>query len=192
MGEAVSDELLSTTLDVSGLERAQWLLKRFPVRLFEALRRANMKSSAVVLKKIKSEKLTGQVLNRITGNLIRSWAVIPPVEVSGGWDGGVGSNSAYAAAHEFGVDHAKYVTVNAYTRAENRRSTFAEGARSSLRTRQTRGLASQGVAFVRSFTRYQHTKLPARPYARPSVKETAERRMAIHKDEIRVAWEESK
>ena len=53
----------------------------------------------------------GNPLNRRTGNLIRSWAVIPPVEVGDGWRGGVGSNCSYAAALEFGVDKTQTVAV---------------------------------------------------------------------------------
>ncbi len=169
----MSGDLLSTTLDVKGLERAQWLLKRFPERLFEALKRANAKSSAAVLRVIKSQKLTGQVLNRRTGNLIRSWAVKPPQRVDGGWDGGVGSNSEYAAYHEFGFQG------NVAVRAHTRKVTQVFG-------RPVSGVTADVSAYTRAVDYRGH------PYARPAMAESRERMDAIHKDEIRVAWEESK
>lgn len=173
MGEAVSGDLLSTTLDVSGLERAQWLLKRFPDRLFEALRRANMKSSAVALRVVKGKKLTGQVYNRRTGNLIRSWAVKKPQQVSGGWDGGMGSNAEYARYLHDGF-HGD-VLVRAHTR--NVTQVFG---------RPVSGVTANVSAYTRAVNFRGH------PYATEAMAESRERMNAIHKDEIRVAWEESK
>ena len=173
MGEAVSGDLLSTTLDVSGLERAQWLLKRFPVRLFEALRRANMKSSAVALRVVKGKKLTGQVYNRRTGNLIHSWAVKKPQQVSGGWDGGMGSNAEYARYLHDGF-HGD-VLVRAHTR--NVTQVFG---------RPVSGVTANVSAYTRAVNFRGH------PYATEAMAESRERMNAIHKDEIRVAWEESK
>jgi hypothetical protein len=173
MGEAVSGDLLSTTLDVSGLERAQWLLKRFPVRLFEALRRANMKSSAVALRVVKGQKLTGQVYNRRTGNLIRSWAVKPPQRVEGGWDGGMGSNAEYARYLHDGFHG------DVLVRAHERRVTQVYG-------RPVSGVVANVSAYTRAVNFRGH------PYATEAMTESRPRMGAIHKDEIRVAWEESK
>lgn len=170
--------MLTFTFDASALDRAADLMKRFPEKLIEALRKANVQSAAHVLTRIKQAKLVGgNPLNRRTGNLIRSWAVIPPVREANGWKGGVGSNADYAAAHEFGVDKTQGVTVRAHTR----KVTQVFG-------RPVRGV----VAEVSAFTRAQHTKLPARPYARPAFAETAERIRATHHDNIRQAWEKSK
>lgn len=170
--------MLEITLDSSALERAQELLRRFPDRLRQALLKANVQSSAHVLERIKRVKLVGgNPLNRRTGNLIRSWSVIPPVGDGDGWRGGVGSNSSYAAAHEFGVDK----TQNVMVRAHSRKVTQVFG-------RPVSGVVAQ----VSAFHRAQHTKLPARPYARPSFTETAERIRATHHDAIRQAWEKSK
>lgn len=170
--------MIEITLDASSIERAVDLLRRFPDRLKEALRKANINSSAHVLARIKQVKLVGgNPLNRRTGNLIRSWAVIPPVEERDGWRGGVGSNCSYAAAHEFGVDKTQNVMVRAHTR----------------KVVQVFGRPVRGVtAEVSAHTRAQHTKLPARPYARPSFAEVAERIQSTHHDQIRQAWEKSK
>lgn len=175
--------MLTIEFDASQLDRAVDLLRRFPERLVEALRKANVQSAAHVLTLIKKAKLVGgNPLNRRTGNLIRSWAVIPPVRESNGWKGGIGSNCGYAAAHEFGVDKTQNVGVRAHTRKQESRS---------VRSRRGEGQA-QGIAFVHAFTRAQHTKLPARPYARPAFAESAERIRATHHDNIRQAWEKSK
>lgn len=175
--------MLTFTVDASALDRAVDLMKRFPERLIEALRKANVQSAGHVLTRIKQAKLVGGTpLNRRTGNLIRSWAVIPPVREGDGWRGGVGSNCDYAAAHEFGVDKTQNVLVRAHVRKQESRS---------VGSRKGEGRA-QGIAFVHAFTRAQHTKLPARPYARPAFAETAERIRATHHDNIRQAWEKSK
>lgn len=170
--------MLTIELDATALERAADLTRRLPELLIEALRKANLNSSAHVLNRIKQVKLVGgNPLNRRTGNLIRSWSVIPPAREEGGWKGGVGSNCNYAAAHEFGVDKTQNVNVRAHTR----KVTQVFG-------RPVRGV----VAEVSAFQRAQHTKLPARPYARPSFAETAERIRATHHDQIRQAWEKLK
>lgn len=190
--------MLELTLDISAMERARELLVKFPEQLRQALLRANVQSSGHVLNRIKQVKLVGgnplgaYRHSKRTGNLARSWSVIPPVGDGDGWRGGVGSNSNYAAAHEFGVDITQNVMVRAYTRKQDSRSTYRKSAANYRRGGTGVVLASQGVAFVRSFMRWQHTKLPARPYARPSFTETAERIRATHHDQIRQAWEKSK
>ena len=185
--------MLTMRLDATSLERAQDLFVRFPQLLMAALKKANVMSAGHVLTQMKKVRLVGgNPLNRRTGNLIRSWAVIPPVEDGKGWRGGVGSNCEYAAAHEFGVDKTQTVAVRAHTRRVESRSTYGQGAKTNLRTGRTSGMMSQGIAFVSAFTRAQHTKLPARPYARPSFREMRERISATHHDQIRQAWEKSK
>ena len=170
--------MLTIELDASALDRAAELMRKLPEALIEALKKANVQSSAHVLTLIKRVKLVGgNPLNRRTGNLIRSWSVIPPVREEGGWRGGIGSNCNYAAAHEFGADKTQNVMVRAHTR----KVTQVFG-------RPVRGI----VADVGPFQRAQHTKLPARPYARPAFSETAERIRATHHDAIRQAWEKTK
>ena len=170
--------MLDIKLDATSLERAAELMRRFPERLIEALRKANLNSSSFILTRMKTVKLVGGTpLHRRTGNLIRSWSVLPPVREEGGWRGGVGSNSAYAAAHEFGVDKTQNVAVRAHTR----------------KVTQVFGRPVRGVtAEVGAFTRAQRTKLPARPYARPSFADVEERIRATHHEAIRITWEKSK
>lgn len=170
--------MLTFTFDASELDRAADLMKRFPEKLIEALKKANVQSAAHVLALMKRVKLVGgNPLNRRTGNLIRSWAVIPPIREDTGWKGGVGSNCDYAAAHEFGVDKTQNVAVRAHTR----------------KVTQVFGRPVRGVtAEVSAFTRAQHTKIPASPYARPAFAESAERIRATHHDNIRQAWEKAK
>ena len=175
--------MIEVHLDASSLERARMLVAKLPLVLKEAMRKANINSSAHILERIKRVKLVGgNPLNRRTGNLIRSWAVIPPVDEGDGWRGGVGSNCSYAAAHEFGVDKTQNVAVRAHSRKQISRN---------VGSRKGEGKAS-GVAFVSAHTRAQHTKLPARPYARPSLHESMDRIRATHHDQIRQAWEKSK
>lgn len=185
--------MLTIHLDATALDRAQQLLRRFPALLKEALKKANVQSAGHVLTRMKQVHLVGgNPLNRRTGNLIRSWAVIKPVDVGDGWRGGVGSNCEYAAAHEFGVDKTQNVAVRAHVRAEHRRDTFKKSASNYRRGGTGVVLNTAGIAFVSAFSRAQHTKLPARPYARPSFMETEERIRATHHDQIRQAWEKAK
>lgn len=174
----VGPAVLELTLETSGLARAQELMRKFPLLLRQALLKANVQSAGHILTRIKRIKLVGgNPLNRRTGNLIRSWSVIPPVGDGDGWKGGVGSNADYAAAHELGVDKTQNVAVRAHTR----------------KVTQVYGRPVSGVtAYVDAFTRAQHTKLPARPYARPAFVEEAERIRAVHHDQIRQAWEKAK
>ena len=175
--------MLTIRLDATALDRAQELFRRSPALLKEALKKANVQSAAHVLTRMKQVHLVGgDPLNRRTGNLIRSWAVIKPVEMGDGWRGGVGSNCECAAAHEFGVDKTQTVAVRSHIRKQSSRN---------VRSRKGEGKA-MGIAFVSAFSRAQHTKLPARPYARPSFMETEERIRATHHDQIRQAWEKAK
>ena len=185
--------MLTIRLDATSLDRAQQLLRRFPLLLKEALRKANVQSAGHVLTRMKQVHLVGgNPLNRRTGNLIRSWSVIRPVEMLDGWRGGVGSNCEYAAAHEFGVDKTQTVAVRSHLRKVESRNTYRKSAANYRRGGTGVVLASQGMAFVSAFSRAQHTKLPARPYARPSFMETEERIRATHHDQIRQAWEKAK
>lgn len=170
--------MLEIKLDATDLERGRILAQKFPALVRAAMRKANLNSSATVLNVVKQTKLVGgNPLNRRTGNLIRSWAVRPPVEEEDGWRGGIGSNSDYAAAHEFGVDKTQNVGVRAHTR----RVTQVFG-------RPVRGI----VANVSAFQRAQHTKLPPRPYARPALHESIEKIREHHSKAVTAAWLEAK
>lgn len=182
--------MIEATLDTRDLDRASRVMAKAPETFVEQMRLANMESSKALVQRIKEGKLRGQVLNRITGTLPRSWAAkVPPKFEGDGWLGGGGSNLGYAAAHESGVDSVKAVQVRAHTRIENRRNTYRKSAAAYKRGGSGVVLASQGIAHVKSFTRQQHTKLKARPYARPSLEEIRDKVREIHEARIRKAEE---
>jgi phage gpG-like protein len=105
-----------------------------------------------LLRKVHSEKLSGQVLMNRTGTLRHS--VNPKVEDRGtAIVGSVGTNLVYAKAHEFGVD--KQVTIREHLRTV----TMAWG----------RELASPVVCTVRSHS--AHMRLPQRSFLRSSLEE---------------------
>lgn len=167
--------MIGTTIDTSDFDRAERLMKAAPKIFVEQMRLANMEASKALIERIKTEKLRGQVLNRISGTLLRSWAAkVPPVALSDGWLGGGGTNLNYAIAHEFGVDKVKAVQVRAHTR----------------RVTQAFGRPVSGVtAEVGTFTRQQHTKLKERRYARSSLEEIREKIRTIHRYRIAKAEE---
>lgn len=180
--------MITGSVDVSDFDRAERVMAKAPNVLIEAMRRANMESSALLVGHIKTQKLRGQVLNRITGTLIRSWAAkVPPVREENAWLGGAGTSLSYAIAWEFGVDKTQSVQVRAHTRINSRANTYRKSAANYRRGGTGVVLASQGVSFVKSFTRRQHTKLKARPYARPSLEEIRDRVREIHAARIRKA-----
>lgn len=183
--------MLTATVVAPDMERVKLLLERYPERLIDAMRKANLTSGSVLLKMIK-DKLSGPVLNFITGNLRRNWTQIMPIREENGWKGGVGTNTEYAAVHEFGMDKLfPGVAVKAHTRAQASRNTYRKSAANYRKGGAGVVLASSGFAHVKAFTRTQHVKIPARPYARPSLIETRPRIEAIHSDQIRQAWEKS-
>lgn len=185
--------MIYTDIDTSDFDRAERLMKAAPKIFVEQMRLANMEASKALIERIKTEKLRGQVLNRISGTLLRSWAAkVPPVALPDGWLGGGGTNLNYAIAHEFGVDKTKSVQVRAHTRRQESRSTFRRGAKTNLKTGKTSGVQAQGIAFVHEFVREQHTVLPERRYARSSLEEIRDKVKAIHRDRITKAEEKLK
>lgn len=182
--------MIGATIDTSDFDRAERLMRAAPKIFVEQMRLANMESSKALIERIKAGKLRGQVLNRISGTLLRSWAAkVPPAALTDGWLGGGGTNLNYAIAHEFGVDKTKSVQVKAYTRRQESRSTFRRGAKTNLKTGDTSGVQAQGIAFVHSFTRQQHTVLKERRYARSSLEEIRDKIRTIHRYRIAKAEE---
>lgn len=177
--------MLTQTLEYEDLARAERMMEQAPYVLIRVLRRANMESSKALVAQIKDQKLRGQVLHRISGTLIRSWAAkVPPEREENAWLGGAGTNLNYAAAHEFGVNSVKSVQVRAHSRIQASRNTYRKSAANYRKGGTGVVLASEGFAIVHSFTRQQHTVLPARPYARPSLEEIREKVKTIHHDEL--------
>lgn len=168
--------MLTQTLDHDDLDRAERLMARAPSVLIEALRLANMESSAALLAQIKDHKLRGQVLNRISGTLLRSWAAkVPPVREDAAWLGGAGTNLDYAAFWEFGFDGEVFV------RAHTRRAARTRTASGKFRKRPD----DSNVINVGAFTFHKTSR--ARPYARPALQEIREKVRMIHHERIEKA-----
>lgn len=89
------------TIDTAELARGAAMFRHFPERLIAALVRANKRSSSILLGEVKSN-LANKILNRITGTLIRSWAMKPTEVGEHTIEGGIGSKLEYAAYHEYG------------------------------------------------------------------------------------------
>lgn len=181
--------MLTIEFDASQLERAAEMMRRFPEKLIEALRLANVQSAGHVITRIKQHKLVGNPLHRRTGNLIRSWSVIKPTREANGWKGGIGSNCDYARYHELGFDGD--VSVRAHERKPARtRLASAWGDRG--KDVFTRRKAHQREASIHVNAHSYHKTYAGKPYARPAFAESAERIRATHHDNIRQAWEKSK
>lgn len=168
--------MLTIRLDDRDLKRMSIALATLPRMAKEAMRRAQVESLSEVLTHMAQTKLTGQVLNRITGRLIRSWALIPPVIVSDGVVGGIGSNVKYAAYHEFGFHGVMNV------RAHGRRKSKLPASMPAA-ARAQRPVATEVKAHRRAVS------YKSRPYARPSLTEMRDRIAEIHSHFVRVAWE---
>ena len=72
-----------------------------PQQIRELLRKCIAKLTFKLLAKVKQDKLTGQVLNRVTGRLSRS---VTANFKDGGLTGIVGTNVSYGAVHELGLE----------------------------------------------------------------------------------------
>ena len=157
-----------------GVEPVISFMERGGSRLHDVLRTEVGKLAIMLMGYVKSNKLSGEVLKNQTGTLRRS--INAKVVESGASliSGRVGTNVVYAAAHEFGVDQFKMVTVRAYLRKCKSRNayTMKKGKFYSLQGAAGKvKLAAQGVAFVHSFTRNQHTKLPECSFLRSALNE---------------------
>jgi phage gpG-like protein len=126
---------------------------------------------------VKESKLTGEVLHVRTGRLRRS--ITFRVDEQGSQITGiVGTNVEYAAAHEFGVDMFKMVTVREYLRKCKSRNRYAitrgraftaeDGSKGHMLKRV---VSAEGVAVVHSFNRNQHIVLPEKSFLRSALKD---------------------
>lgn len=88
---------------VVGSEAASAKFDAFPQRLRAELRVGIGRAALLVLTDSKERKLSGQVLNVVTGRLRRSINAKITESVTG-VEGSVGTNVAYAHVHEFGFD----------------------------------------------------------------------------------------
>jgi phage gpG-like protein len=96
----------------------------------------------------------GVVTNRLRSSLNATPAAISGTEI----ESAIGSNVAYAAAHEFGFDG--NVQVRAFTRRNIRRDLFSV---------KKRKLSAAGVSYVKAHTR--HMMMPERSFIRSSIAE---------------------
>ena len=114
-----------------------------------------------LLTKVKQEKLSGQVLHNVTGNLRAS--INQRVEDMGNAIvGSVGTNIVYARPHEFGIDQHKMVQVHEYLR----RNLDLATAKWRLKHKMPVPMVT-----VHAFTRNQHTVLPERSFLRSALGE---------------------
>lgn len=123
----------------------------------EALEKSVGRMALKLLRKVKAEKLTGQVLKNRTGTLRRSInyrVVSNPTSVYGM----VGSNKEYAAAHEYGINRMVSQRVKAHMR--------------TIKQAWGRPIKDGPKAIsVRPFNRAMHMHLPERSFLRSSLRE---------------------
>lgn len=140
--------------------KAEALLARMtggPDRLHTALRREVDRLSLRVQSSVKDDKLTGQALHVRSGTLRRS--INRKVEETpSSIIATVGTNVAYAHAHEYGFDGQE--TVRAHTRRSVRQLAVK---------RRDRAGKSEGTIEVREFTRHVH--IPERSFLRSTLRE---------------------
>jgi phage gpG-like protein len=141
--------------ELIGAERVVAFLELLPQKAMAAIKADVSRLAITLLRKVKEEKLSGQVLKNQTGTLRRS--INQRVEVFGQQAvvGSVGTNLSYAAAHEFGFNGP--VNVKAHLRLVKK----AWGK--TVRNPQEHP--------VRAFTRQMH--LPERSFLRSAMAEMA-------------------
>jgi phage gpG-like protein len=141
--------------ELIGAERVVAFLELLPPKAMAAIKADVSRLAITLLRKVKEEKLSGQVLKNQTGTLRRS--INQRVEVFGQQAvvGSVGTNLSYAAAHEFGFKGP--VNVKAHMRLVKK----AFG----------RTVKNPEEHPVRSFTRQMN--LPERSFLRTAMAEMA-------------------
>ncbi len=133
-------------------------IKSAPPKLVDRLRKAVSMLTIKLQRKVKQDKLSGQVLHVRTGTLRRS--INQKVDSKGGRIiGTVGTNVHYAAVHEFGFKGTEL--VKAHVRRVKSRDSF-RGKRK----------VAMGVAFVSAHTRKMD--MPERSFLRSSLRDMQE------------------
>lgn len=143
------------TAELIGAGPVVSFLDHLPEKAMAALQADVSRLAITLLRKVKEEKLSGQVLRNQTGTLRRS--INQRVEVFGrsAVVGSVGTNLSYAAAHEFGFNGP--VNVKAHLRMVKK--AFGK----TVKNPQEHP--------VRAFTRQMH--LPERSFLRSAMTEMA-------------------
>lgn len=144
-----------------GVEKVLSVMEQAGSNVHQVLR-SEVRSLAIMLSGyVKTDKLSGEVLHVRTGRLRRS--ITFRVDEQGSLISGVvGTNVEYAAAHEFGMDEHKSVTVREYQRTQHSK------AISDWRRKHKMAV---GMVTVHSFTRNQHIHLPERSFLRSALAE---------------------
>lgn len=150
------------TVRVIGAEQVQANLGRIPANAKKEVKKTVAALALTILRKVKSEKLSGQVLRNRTGTLRRS--INQRVDESGlGITGSVGTNLRYGKRWELGYTGPESVKAHSRT----------------VKEVWGRALAAPISVHVRAFTRKLDIK--ARPFLRPVLEEM--------RDEIRTRLE---
>ena len=129
-------------------------LKEVPPRVLGLVRQAVMEEAINLVRVVKEEKLTGQILKTKTGTLRRSVSFGLVMEDQG-LTATVGPNVTYARIHEYG----------GMTRAH------------VIQARNKKALAFQmgGVGLVRKSVQHPGSKMPERSFLRSSLRENEAR-----------------
>lgn len=140
--------------ELIGAERVVAFMALLPEKAMAAIKADVSRLAITLLRKVKEEKLSGQVLKNQTGTLRRS--ISQKVEASAQEVvGSVGTNLSYAAAHEFGFNGP--VNVKAHLRM--------------VKKAWGKTIKSPKEHPVRAFTRQMH--LPEKSFLRSAMAEMA-------------------
>jgi phage gpG-like protein len=139
-------------------------------KLIEAVRGSITRSLLDLVRYVKSEKLSGQVLRNRTGRLRRSINASQVIETAGGLEGTVGTNVEYGKTHEYGYQGP--VTVKAHMR--------------TIKQAWGHALKSPVSVSVRSHSR--QVNLPERSFLRSALADLAPQISANIKADIERAW----
>jgi phage gpG-like protein len=161
---------------ITGDQAVLLRLTSMNIRVREALRATTRRTGLDLLRYVKDEKLSGQVLKNRTGTLRRKINFVLS-ETPNGITGTVGVKLSYAAAHEYGFDGTESV------RAHIRRVTSADTRAWVMKSYNDVGRrkVSEGIGYVRAHER--HMRLPERSYLRSALADKA--------NEIRQSFEAS-
>lgn len=159
-----------------------WLRTRYPL-IEQGLQTAMARIVIKLARKIKEEKLSGQVLKNRTGTLRRS--ISPDVQQSPGViKGTVSTNVVYAAIHEFGGTTKPHVIMPKHAKALawlrgggegmdfSDRSTFKQSG--GWTTKGGQRLGAEGALQFARIVHHPGSRIPARPFMRPSLEEMAD------------------
>lgn len=160
--------MLEFAARIAGAETVMSQLTSLTPQIKGRVKNAIQNLTTDLLRHVKEDKLSGQVLKNQTGTLRRSINQ-KITEMDGAVIGSVGTNLSYARAHEFGVDMTMQVTVREHMRrVKSRDTSFVLRAFNGDKMRN-RTMDTLGTTVVHSFQRNQHIKLPERSFLRSAM-----------------------